>query len=250
MCKKRVLGVCRWVPCVCKKWVLCGHGVGAAGERWVLGVREAGAVPVQVGAVSVQEVGAAGEQRARWDQGRIPGGLRWGLPLSTPKGPPSPCPSLRPLPQGPWAPAAVLRGETTTAGTGGGELSVEPGGSAPIFRVTSRLRPHLQKGAVAAPRAQTELSGRLEDGTALPSFELAAPRGARAPLHAQQHRAKTVRGGCGPHSTTTELRALGTGIALGCPCSPWGEQEGWEGSPQSAGWQSAPPPVPSLMPSL
>lgn len=120
VCKKRVLGVCRWVPCVCKKWVLCGHGVGAAGERWVLGVREAGAVPVQVGAVSVQEVGAAGEQRARWDQGRIPGGLHWGLPLSTPKGPPSPCPSLRPLPQGPWAPAAVLRGETTTAGTGGG----------------------------------------------------------------------------------------------------------------------------------
>lgn len=208
-------------------------------------------MPVLVGAVSVQEVGAAGEQRARGDRsparGRIPGGLHWGLPLSTPRGPPSPC---APSHRDPGHPLPFSEGRQPQQGLGGG-LSAEPGGSALIFRVTSRLPPHLQKGAAGTPRAQAELSGRLEDGTALPSFELAAPRGARAPLHAQQHRAKTVRGGCGPHSTTTGLRALGTGIALGCSCSPWGEQEGWEGSPQSAGQQSAPPPpVPSLMPSL
>lgn len=94
--------------------------------------------------------------------------------------------------------------------------------------------------------ARPELSGRLEDGTALPSSELAAPRGGCALPHAQPGK-EPCAGAASPWMQSDGATAMGFGglgrgcrswqslgraepWGLGCvPTSPW--QEGWEGAP-------------------
>lgn len=88
--------------------------------------------------------------------------------------------------------------------------------------MTSHLRLHLQSGAAVPGGAQPELSGRLEDGTALPSSELAAP-GAAA-LHCTLPRGKELslelpprqRSRSQPQPWSSGLLALGV--------TPWGQE--------------------------
>lgn len=110
----------------------------------------------------------------------------------------------------------------------------------PIFRVTSHLRPHLQNGA-QPPAGRPELSVRLENGTVLPSSELAAPRGAA--LRCVLLRWGAV-GGRDPTATAAPRqpqscsRAVPGGsspTAVGsAPCSRW------EGASQRIGQQRHP----------
>lgn len=215
---------------------------------------EPSAGPCPQGAALGAPTGAAlpAAPRVLLDPCPTPGGYR--LAATPPshcapqRAPPS-LPIPAPLPTGTLGTRCrSRRGDDRSKDSGG--LSAEPGDSAPIFRVTSRLRPHLQKGAAATPRAQAELSGRLEDGTALAFIRAGSSPGRPCSAARSAAPGKNRAGELRPHGTARGLGALGTGIALGCSCGPWGEQEGREGSPRSAGQQSAPPQVPSLMLSL